>query len=79
MKYEIIQTAPYPTAEFTFQRKSGDIGIAKRTCDKKTWKVEIRFDGISMLFIKVIDILRKPIWNRMDTGNSYMAPLSRNT
>lgn len=51
MKYEIIQTAPYPTAEFTFQRKSGDIGTAKWTCDKKTWKVEIRFDGISIQMI----------------------------
>nr|WP_325295468.1 hypothetical protein [uncultured Oscillibacter sp.] len=38
MKYEIIQTAPYPTAEFTFQRKSGDIGTAKWTCDKKHGK-----------------------------------------
>ncbi len=51
MKYEIIQTAPYPTAGFTFQRKSGDIGTAKWTCDKKTWKVEIQFDGISIQMI----------------------------
>lgn len=51
MKYEIIQTAPYPTAEFTFQAKCGDIGAAKWICDKKTWEIEIQFNGMPLQMI----------------------------
>lgn len=51
MKYEIIQTSPYPTAEFIFQTKCGDIGTAKRTCDKKILEIDIRFNGMSLQMI----------------------------
>ena len=48
MKYEIIQMAPYPTAEFICQTKCGDIGTAKRIGNKKTWKIEVQFNDISL-------------------------------
>ncbi|MCI9507809.1 MAG: hypothetical protein HFF62_14805 [Oscillospiraceae bacterium] len=51
MKYEIIQMTPYPTAEFICQTKCGDIGTAKRIGNKKTWKIEIQFNDISLQMI----------------------------
>lgn len=51
MKYEIIQMAPYPTAEFICQTKCGDIGTAKWIGNKKTWKIEIQFSDISLQMI----------------------------
>jgi len=39
MKYEIIQTAPYPTVAFMFRAKCGDIGTAKTVYDKKIWQL----------------------------------------
>ena len=51
MKYEIVQMAPYPTAEFICQAKCGDIGTAKRIGNKKTLKIEIQFNDISLQMI----------------------------
>lgn len=46
MKYEIIQTKPYPTAEFEIQSKAGNVGkVAKIHKTKKwtDWVFEIEF------------------------------------
>lgn len=63
MKYEIIQTAPYPSVEFVFRAKYGDIGAAKEAYSKKASTIEIQFNGTSlqMVYDKRNDSIRSMI------------------
>lgn len=43
MKYEIIQTVPYPDAKFTLRTSCGEVGTAIKICKNNALWYEIKF------------------------------------
>lgn len=52
MRYEIIQTKPYPATEFVFQNKEGIIGKAVKIYKKNVWsfEIELKQKQLQMIF-----------------------------